>query len=93
MTQFNKDSLPEGNVTIKIKKRLSPLAKRVKALRTRRGWTQTKLAEVAGISRHNISRVETGIGDPSLFNAMCIAKALQVPLDFLVYGERSHHEP
>lgn len=91
MTQFfNKDSLPEGDVTIKIEKSLSLLAKRIKALRTRRGWSQTQLAKVAGVSQDTVSRVETGKGDPSLFNAMCIAKALHVPLDFLVYGERSH---
>ena len=39
---------------------MTPVSVRVKELREGRGWTQTELAERAGITRVTLSRIENG---------------------------------
>ena len=38
---------------------MSPIRLRVAELRQAKGWTQKHLAEIAGVSRHTIMRVES----------------------------------
>jgi transcriptional regulator with XRE-family HTH domain len=38
----------------------SPLGERIRSLRETRGWTQTELAERAGLSQVHVSFIETG---------------------------------
>ena len=53
---------------------------RLKALRTKRGLTQTALAKKAGISREYLVRLEIGQQDPTLGTMTKLAKALKVPV-------------
>jgi len=63
---------------------LTRMAKRLKALRRRRGWTQENLAARAGLHRVFIAKLEAGIQDPSLTTIQKLAKALKVkPAEFL----------
>jgi putative transcriptional regulator len=47
---------------------------RVKALRTERGWSQSRLAEGLDVSRQTVIAIETGRFDPSLPLAFRIAR-------------------
>jgi transcriptional regulator with XRE-family HTH domain len=61
------------------------LAKRVKELRNRKGWSQQKLAEKTGLSFNTITKIEQGIGDsPTLKTLVKLADAFGVGLDELV---------
>ena len=53
---------------------------RVKEWRERRGLTQEKLADRAGISRGFLARLETARHDPKLSTLEKIAKALKVDI-------------
>jgi putative molybdopterin biosynthesis protein len=51
--------------------------------RQARGLTQQQLADTAGISRQALSMIESGWSDPSLRNAMALARALDVEVEEL----------
>lgn len=53
---------------------------RVRAIRQRKGISQEKLAELAGVHRTFVSSVERGERNISLMNIARLAKALEVPL-------------
>jgi transcriptional regulator with XRE-family HTH domain len=53
---------------------------RVRELRTKRGVSQEKLAEQAGIHRTYLGGIELGLRNPSLRNIARIARALEVPI-------------
>ncbi|MEU7635332.1 XRE family transcriptional regulator [Streptomyces sp. NPDC039016] len=63
---------------------LAEVGPRLKRLRTERGVTLSALAEVTGISKSTLSRLESGQRRPSLELLLPIAQAHQVPLDELV---------
>ena len=63
---------------------LDQVAPRLKRLRAQRGVTLTALAEVTGISKSTLSRLETGQRRPSLELLLPLAQAYRVPLDELV---------
>ncbi|MBE9635759.1 helix-turn-helix domain-containing protein [Salipiger mangrovisoli] len=52
--------------------------KNLKRIRTARGLSQAKLAELANVKQATISRIESGTNNPSLAVADQIAKALNV---------------
>ena len=54
------------------------LGKRLKALRRRRGMTQSDLARRAGLSLGYLARLELGRHDPSLTTVRKLARALKV---------------
>ena len=59
----------------------------IKSLREDKGLTQEKLAEVAGLTRGYISRMEKGtytVDSPSIKTLRKIAKGLSVPLEFIL---------
>jgi transcriptional regulator with XRE-family HTH domain len=59
--------------------------KNLRALRIKKGWTQEKLAQEAGISYHTLIKIERGnIKDPRLDTIKKIAKVLGVSIDKLV---------
>jgi XRE family transcriptional regulator, regulator of sulfur utilization len=60
------------------------VAMRVRALRERRGWTQERLAEKAGISRGYLARLETARQDPKLSTLEKLARALGVSVAALL---------
>jgi transcriptional regulator with XRE-family HTH domain len=57
---------------------LKRMAKRLKALRAERGWSQADLAERSGVSRIHIARIETNQREPTLGVIEKLAKALKV---------------
>ncbi len=63
---------------------LTEVGPRLKHLRTQRNVTLTELAEVTGISKSTLSRLESGQRRPSLELLLPIAQAHRVPLDELV---------
>jgi len=57
---------------------------RIRAARRIRGLSQERLAELAGMDRQAINRIEQGHQSPILDNLIRIADALGVPLSELV---------
>ncbi|GJO37422.1 hypothetical protein NJB1604_02210 [Mycobacterium marinum] len=60
---------------------------RVRDARSKRQWTQRQLAERLNLDSSAVSRLEQGTRAVRLGEAALIARALNVDLDFLVYGE------
>jgi len=56
------------------------LARRIRHLRTKRGWSQERLAEEAGIHRVYLAGIELAQRNPSLRNLENLARALGVTL-------------
>jgi putative molybdopterin biosynthesis protein len=56
---------------------------RVRHARRARGLTQQQLAEMTGMVRQTISMIESGASDPSLRNALALARALGVEVEEL----------
>jgi transcriptional regulator with XRE-family HTH domain len=63
---------------------LAEVGPRLRNIRRQRGVTLTELAEVTGISKSTLSRLESGHRKPSLELLLPISAAHQVPLDELV---------
>ncbi|QQD75470.1 helix-turn-helix transcriptional regulator [Curtobacterium sp. YC1] len=63
---------------------------RIVGLRTERGWTQERLAEVSGVTVRTVQRLEAG-NDVSLDTLSRLAGALEVPLRDLV-AERAERD-
>lgn len=61
------------------------LGQTIKLCREKRGFTQTKLAELAHISISHLCLLEADKRDPSLTTVESIARALKIPLSVLVF--------
>lgn len=57
------------------------LGARIRECRERRGLTQDQLAEIVGLTRTYISRVERGVAFPRVENLIAIINALDVSAD------------
>jgi transcriptional regulator with XRE-family HTH domain len=57
----------------------------IRLCRTRRGLSQSELANIAGISVSYLSLLERGKRDPTFSTIEGIAKALDVPVSILVF--------
>jgi transcriptional regulator with XRE-family HTH domain len=55
------------------------VGRRIREVRRERGLSQEKLAELAGLGRHSVYRVELGTHSGSIDAVLLIAKALGVP--------------
>jgi len=65
------------------------IAKRLKELRKKSGWSQQKLAEQAGLSYNTITKIEQGAATmPTIQTIIKIADAFGVTLDELVGRNR-----
>jgi len=53
----------------------------VRELRTERGWSQARLADLLDVSRQTINAIETGRYDPSLPLAFAIAKVFKTKIE------------
>lgn len=49
---------------------------RLREFRTRRGWSQERIAQQAGVSAYTISRIERGVHEPNRSTKRAIAWAL-----------------
>lgn len=68
----------------KIRNICALLGKRVRDERRRQNFTQEELSEKMDVTTEFVSRIERGIGIPSLETFIKLAKALNVSLDSLV---------
>jgi putative molybdopterin biosynthesis protein len=57
--------------------------KRLRRARQARGLTQRQLAGLTGMARQTLSAIESGLSDPSLRNALALARALDVAVEEL----------
>lgn len=64
----------------------------MKTLRKKKGWSQTDLADKTGTTLSHINKIETGKYKPSFEALVALAKALEVSLDDLVYGQAADLE-
>jgi transcriptional regulator with XRE-family HTH domain len=64
----------------------SKIGKRIRALRSEKGWSQVKMADLLGMNRGYLSELETGKRDPSLSVLKTIADGLSVSLSRLFDG-------
>jgi transcriptional regulator with XRE-family HTH domain len=62
------------------------LGSKIKRLREAKSWSQSELTRAAGLTHGLVSRLEDGIGNPSLKTLAAIAKALGVTVSKLVDG-------
>jgi len=62
------------------------IGKRISELRKEKGLSQTRLSEMAEISRSQICRYENGKQDPDFSTVVRIAKALEVSVNSLLMG-------
>lgn len=60
------------------------LAKNMRVERAKRKISQLNLATKAGISLDTVNMIERGVGNPTLFTIISIAKALDVDLNTLI---------
>ena len=65
------------------------IGSQLRTLRKARGWTQTDLAEKAGIKRTALGAYEEGRAEPRLGVLVRLAHTLDVSLDTLVLGGTS----
>ena len=65
---------------------LLKVGKRVRNLRTDRGWSQEELADRSGVNRSYMSKVELGKSDVSLSVLHKIARTLGISLAELLAG-------
>ena len=61
-------------------KLLNELGLKIKVERTKKGFSQEKLAELAGLSRPTIGLIERGESEPSIVKVAQIADALDMKL-------------
>ncbi len=65
------------------------IAKRLKELRKKAGWSQQKLAEKSGLSYNTITKIEQGAATmPTIQTIIKIADALEISIDELVGRKR-----
>ena len=71
---------------MKRKLRYDTFGERIRSERIAQGLSRRELAELANCTEFSIDAYERDGVNPSLFIAADIAKALNVSLDYLVYG-------
>ncbi|EMO77672.1 DNA-binding helix-turn-helix protein [Leptospira kirschneri str. 200801925] len=62
------------------------LGTNIRSLRSKKGWSQTELADKIGVHLTHINRIENGKYLPSLDTVVLLADALESSLDILVNG-------
>lgn len=85
--------MPAKTLTAQLKKASSlsaqTVADRLVALRAERGFSQARLAELAGVDRKTINRIENGHFSPSLDTLTRLSVVLKCRLADLVETKRS----
>jgi len=66
--------------------KVTRLGAKIKRLREDKNWSQSDLTRAAGLTHGLVSRLEDGIGNPSLKTLAAIAKALGVSVSELTEG-------
>jgi transcriptional regulator with XRE-family HTH domain len=79
----HRQKLEQESEYITARKELQPfldLANELLDLRLEKGWSQTELARRAGTRQANISRIESGVANPTLKSLQRLAQALDTEL-------------
>lgn len=63
------------------------LNKRIKKLRTDKGWTQTELGDKLGIMKQQVYKYESGENIPPTLKVIKMAKIFKVTIDWLLTGK------
>ena len=66
--------------------KVTRLGAKIKRLREAKNWSQSDLTRAAGLTHGLVSRLEDGIGNPSLNTLAAIAKALGTTISELTQG-------
>lgn len=69
------------------KNKASEFAKRLIQIRAEKGYSQKELADLIGIAASSISRYESGLHYPRFTTISILAHYLDVPFNWLAYGE------
>lgn len=69
------------------------IGERVRDRRRQKNWTQKELAQRAGTTYKYISHVENGYKYPSLEMLICLARELEVTLDYLIGTDQCAGDP
>ena len=62
------------------------LGERIRRLRTGKGWSQSDLASLCGISAHHLGKIERGAANVTLATLLPIAKSFRITLSDLFNG-------
>lgn len=65
---------------------MSDLGKRIKLLRAEKNISQEELAKKVGVHTNHLSRYERDLTSPSIDVVIKMAEALDVSIDFLIFG-------
>ena len=60
---------------------------RIKALRKKKGITQTQLGEVLGVGQKSISMIEKGMCNPTMQQLVALSNYFEVSTDYILKGE------
>lgn len=63
------------------------LGKRIRSLREKHGFSQLKLAEMAGISGKYLGEIERGEGNISIERLLDIANSLNIPIGYFMEND------
>jgi transcriptional regulator with XRE-family HTH domain len=66
--------------------KVTRLGSKIKQLREAKAWSQSDLTRAAGLTHGLVSRLEDGVGNPSLKTLAAIGKALGVSVSELTLG-------
>lgn len=86
-------SLAEAPRSPTLKAMTVKVGRRIKRLREKLGWSQTQLAERAGLTQSHVSRLENGGHSPTHLTLSKLAAALEVALESLDPSVTSHDRP
>jgi transcriptional regulator with XRE-family HTH domain len=78
------DSKGQKRIIIRDQEGLELLAKQIKIVRKRQGFTQEELAGQSGLALSQIARIETAVTNPTVSTLMRIARTMDVPVSDLV---------
>ena len=65
---------------------METFAQRLKRIRNERKYTQEKLGQISNIVSKTIQNYEQGKNDPSAYNLLSLAQALDVTPEYLLKG-------
>lgn len=60
---------------------------RIKALRKKKGITQTQLGEVLGVGQKSISMIEKGMCNPTMSQLVALSDYFKVSTDYILKGD------
>jgi len=64
--------------------KITHIGNRIKVLRKLQGMNQIELSELLNVSQANVSRLESGMFEPNLFQLMILKRVLKTNYDYLI---------